>query len=236
MIQKHIKGLQKVTLVDYPKKIACTIFLFGCNFRCGFCHNPELVLGNPKDNYSEEEIFSFLETRKSSLDAVCITGGEPLINLEIEFLEKIKKMGFLVKIDTNGSFPDRLQEIIDKKLVDYIAMDVKSSFEKYNEISGSDADLKKIEKSIKIISNFPDYEFRTTILPRVHDKEELRKIVELLGNITGKMPKRFILQGFKNQGKFIDQKYQKEQDVKEDFLKELTEDIKDCFEEVEFRV
>ena len=236
MSQKQIKGLQKVTLVDYPGKVACTIFLFGCNFKCGFCHNPELVIGNPKDNYSEEEIISFLKTRKNSLDGVCITGGEPLINLEKEFLIKIKKMGFLIKIDTNGSFPDKLKEFINEKLIDYVSMDVKSSKENYALICNSKVEIKKLEQSMVIISNLPKYEFRTTILPKVHDKEELKKIAEWVENICQKIPEKFVLQGFKNQGKFIDQKYQKEKDIEENFLKELKEEIQDCFEEVEIRV
>jgi len=236
MSQKHIKGLQKVTLIDYPGKIACTVFLFGCNFRCGFCHNPELVIGNPKDNYSEEEILTFLTTRKSSLDGVCITGGEPLISIEKDFLKKIKNMGFLVKIDTNGSFPEKLKDLIENKLIDYVAMDIKSSPENYSLIASSKIDIKKLEQSIKIISNLPNYEFRTTILPNFHDEKEIKKTVEWLENVTGKMPKKFVLQGFKNQGKFIDQKYQKEKDVPESFLEKLKEEIKDCFEEVEIRV
>ena len=236
MEQKHVEGLQKVTLVDYPNKIACTIFLFGCNFRCGFCHNPELVIGNSKNNYSEEEIISFLETRKSSLDGVCITGGEPLINLKKDFLKKIKNMGFLIKIDTNGSFPEKLKEFIEENLIDYVAMDIKSSKENYKKISSSQIEIKTIEKSIKIISKLPEYEFRTTILPKVHDKEEMKKIAEWLENICQKIPKRFILQGFKNKGKFIDQKYNKEKDVSEEFLKKLKKEIENCFEETEIRV
>ena len=123
-----ISGLQKLTLIDYPEKIACTVFLFGCNFRCGFCHNPELVLrDNPERVYKEKEILDFLKQRKKYLDAVCISGGEPLINPDLsELLRKIKELGFIVKLDTNGSNPEGLKELIGKKLVDYIAMDVKA--------------------------------------------------------------------------------------------------------------
>ncbi|MCK5616487.1 anaerobic ribonucleoside-triphosphate reductase activating protein [Candidatus Pacearchaeota archaeon] len=236
MLQRHVKGLQKVTLIDYPKKIACTIFLFGCNFKCGFCHNPELVIGNPKDNYSEEEILEFLENRKNSLDGVCITGGEPLINIEKDFLKKIKKMGFFIKIDTNGSFPEKLYELIDEKLIDFVAMDIKSSPENYEKITNSYVNLKNLEKSIKLISSLPAYEFRTTILPNIHDEDELEKIVEWLENTIEKQPKRFVLQGFKNQGKFIDQSYAKEKDVTQKYLEKLKSKIENCFEEVEIRV
>jgi pyruvate formate lyase activating enzyme len=236
MTQKHVKGLQRVTLIDYPKKVACTIFLFGCNFKCGFCHNPELVIENSEDDYSEEKILEFLKERKNSLDGVCITGGEPLINLEEEFLKKIKDMGFAIKIDTNGSFPEKLKELIDKKLINYVAMDIKASPENYKKITNAKINLENLEKSIKIISSLPEYEFRTTILTNIHDKEEIKKIAEWLENITQKMPKRFILQGFKNQGKFIDQSYKKEKDTPESYLKELKDEIENCFEEVKIRV
>src|SRR3989338_8960504 len=130
-----IAGIQKMTLIDYPDKIACTFFTFCCNFKCGYCHNPELVIRKGIiNNYPIEECLDFLKRKRKYLDGVCITGGEPLINHDIkDFLFKIKKMGYLIKIDTNGSNPDRLKEIIDEKLVDYVAMDIKSDKEKYKQ-------------------------------------------------------------------------------------------------------
>ncbi|MBA3064696.1 anaerobic ribonucleoside-triphosphate reductase activating protein, partial [Candidatus Woesearchaeota archaeon] len=147
----QIAGLQKLTLIDYPDKIACTIFLFGCNFRCGFCHNPELVLSDkPKKEYKEKKILDFLRQRKKYLDAICITGGEPLINFDLpELLKKIKGLGFLVKLDTNGSNPKRLKELISKKLVDYIAMDIKADKDNYNVLAEVKIDINQIEESIK---------------------------------------------------------------------------------------
>lgn len=130
-----IGGLQKTTLIDYPNKVACIIFTMGCNFRCGFCHNPELVETNNKGNITEDVFFDFLKKRKKILDGVAITGGEPLLQKDIkDFIIKIKKENFLVKLDTNGTFPDKLKELIKLKLVDYVAMDIKTVLEKYSNI------------------------------------------------------------------------------------------------------
>jgi len=248
-----ICGIVKTTLIDYPGKVACVIFLEGCNFRCGFCHNPELVLLDSEEHkkienkeISEKEFFDFLEKRRNQLEGVCITGGEPLLTLKEEFLRKIKQKGFLIKLDTNGSFPSRLKEFIDKKLIDYVAMDVKSSKEKYQEVTNSKIDVSKIEDSIKIImSSFSDkkiqgYEFRTTIVKKYHNKEEMKKIGEWLSSLSKEVgvnkPKILSLQGFKNKGKLINEEFKKEKDVFEEYLLEIQDEIKDFFEEVEVRV
>ncbi|MBU2562229.1 MAG: anaerobic ribonucleoside-triphosphate reductase activating protein [Nanoarchaeota archaeon] len=230
-----IKGFQKISLIDYPGKIACILFLAGCNFRCGFCHNPELVLDKGHEIYSENKILDFLEKRKNQLDGVCITGGEPLLSLNLDFLKKIKELNYSIKIDTNGSFPEKLEEIIDKKLVDFIAMDIKASKENYNAITNSDVEINKIEKSIKLISNFGNYEFRTTILKEVHTAEEVKKIAKWLNQILGEKPRKLCLQGFKNKGKLLGEEYRNKKDVEEDYLRELKEAIKSDFEEVEIR-
>ena len=216
-----IKGLQKTTLIDYPGEIACTIFLFGCNFRCGYCHNPELVVTANEIDYSEDEILGFLEKRKKYLNGVCITGGEPLMNVDFEFLKKIKNLGYKIKIDTNGSFPEKLKKLIEEKLVDYIAMDVKSSRENYGKVVNSNISIEKIEESIKIISNFQECEFRTTIVEKFHDEEEIRKIMLWLNKITGKKNLRYCLQGFKNSGKLLNPEFSSEKDVSESCLLEL---------------
>jgi pyruvate formate lyase activating enzyme len=232
-----IKGIQKLTLIDYPEKIACTIFLFGCNFRCGFCHNPELVIKDNLEGIPKEEIFSFLEKRKRQLEGVCITGGEPLLTLEKDFLKKIKVLGYPIKLDTNGSFPKKLKELIDEKLIDFIAMDIKGSKEKYLEIIGSDIDLEKIEESIKIISDSNlEYDFRTTIIPDIHDKEEIEKIGKWILKLIGKKAKKYSLQGFRNSGKFIDEKYKKEKNISEEYLMELKEIAENYFKEIETKV
>ena len=231
-----IKGLQKTTLIDYPGKIACTIFLFGCNFRCGYCHNPELVITPQSYNYSENEILIFLEKQKKYLDGICITGGEPLLNIDFEFLRKIKNMGYKIKIDTNGSFPEKLKEIIEEKLVDYIAMDIKTSRENYEKAVNSVVLLEKIEESIKIISNFPEHEFRTTVVERFHDEEEIKEIMIWLNKLTGKKNLKYCLQGFKNSGKLLNPEFSSDKNVNEIFLQELKEICEPFCEEVVVRV
>ena len=216
-----IKGLQKTTLIDYPGEIACTIFLFGCNFRCGYCHNPELVVAPNDFNYSENEILDFLEKRKKYLNGICITGGEPLASIDLEFLRKIKNIGYKIKIDTNGSFPEKLKELIEKRLVDYIAMDIKSSKENYEKVINSPVLMEKIEESIRIISNFPEHEFRTTIVEKFHDTEEIRRIMIWLNKISGKKSLKYCLQGFKNSGKLLNQEFSSEKDVDESYLFQL---------------
>jgi len=232
-----IAGIQKTTLIDYPNKIACTLFIYGCNFRCGFCHNPELVILPCEKEYSQEEILDFLEKRKKQLEGVCITGGEPLLTLEKEFLKKIKDLGYLIKLDTNGSFPEKLKEFIEEKLIDFISMDIKSSKENYQKVTSSNVDVNKIEQSIKLISNSGvDYEFRTTIMNRFHNKEELVKMGKWLNEIIGKKPKKFCLQGFKNKGKVLEESFKMEKDTSEEFLNELKEVSKEFFNEIEIRV
>jgi pyruvate formate lyase activating enzyme len=233
----NIAGFQEFTLIDYPGKIACILFLHGCNFRCGFCYNPELVLAPLGKIYSKKEILDFLKKRKGQLEGVCITGGEPLMTVDIDFLKEIKDMGYSIKIDTNGSFPDLLRELIRSKLIDYAAMDIKSSPENYKKITNFDIDISKIEKSIRIISSLLDYyEFRTTVLEEVHDVKEMEEVSEWLNRICKKKPKKFVLQGFKNNNKFIDESFKKKKNTKNIYLQELKEILKDYFEMVEIRI
>ncbi len=231
-----IMGLQKTTLIDYPGKIACTLFLYGCNFKCGFCHNPELVLRPEGKEYSRGEIFEFLTKRKEYLEGICITGGEPLLNLDLEFLERIKRLGYLIKIDTNGGFPEKLKEMIEKGVVDFVAMDIKSSKENYNKVINSNIDIDKIEKSMKLVSGLKEHEFRTTIIEGIHDVEEVKKIAIWLNKVIGRKPKKFYLQGFKNQEKLLDENFKRKENTSEKFLNELKEGVKDYFDGVEIRV
>jgi pyruvate formate lyase activating enzyme len=233
-----ISGLQKLTLIDYPGKLACTIFLFGCNFKCGFCHNPELVFSNgQKGFYSEKDVLDFLDKRKKYLEGVCITGGEPLINPDLkELIKKIKEKGFLVKVDTNGSNPELLKEIIDQKLVDYIAMDIKTDADSYDILVGVDVDLSKIEESIKIIakSNL-DYEFRTTVIRGYHDSEKIKEIGEWVNNLVGK-PKKYYIQNFiPREGKLVDDKFEKIKPFEDEELEDIKEAAMPYFEKVEVR-
>lgn len=193
----RISGLQKLTLLDFPGVVACIIFTKGCNFRCPFCHNASLVQGENTDEITEEELFHFLEERKNILDGVVITGGEPLIHSDIvEFIKKIKALGYAVKLDTNGTNPQKMQALIDLQLVDYIAMDIKNSKEEYNKACGVDGFLDAITKSVNILLNGSvDYEFRTTVVDGIHTKES---IVALARQIKG--AKRYFLQQYKNSG------------------------------------
>ena len=185
-----IAGLQKLTLLDYPGKTACTVFFGGCNFRCPFCHNWELLDGSYPAQMEEDELLSFLKKRKGMLEGVCITGGEPLISdAIIPLLQKIRDMGYSIKIDTNGSFPDRLKSIIDLGLADYVAMDIKNSPEKYKETAGGFSDMEKIEKSIDLLINGDiDYEFRTTVVNELHTKEDFHA----MGNMISGAEKWFL--------------------------------------------
>ena len=195
-----IKGLQKTTLLDYPEKLACTIFTAGCNFRCPFCHNASLVLrAGEVDEIPEKDLLSYLDKRGGLLDGVCITGGEPLLNPDIEeLIVKIRGYGLLVKLDTNGAFPDRLESLLDKGLIDYVAMDVKNSDKKYGETVGlgESFDISAVNRSIDIImKKAPDYEFRTTVVRELHDLEDLLSIARKL-----KDAKKYFLQKYVDSG------------------------------------
>jgi pyruvate formate lyase activating enzyme len=231
-----IAGIEKTTFIDYPGKIACTIFLYGCNFKCGFCHNPELVTFPLEKEISEQDIFSYLKKRKNQLEGVCITGGEPLLSIKKDFLKKIKEIGYEIKIDTNGSFPEKLKELLEEGLVDFVAMDIKTDKENYSKVVNSEVDLKKIEKSIKlIVSKAKDYEFRTTIVEDFHEIENMRKMAQWLNTLSGKKPKKLCLQGFKNQGKVLDKGFANKKNTSEKYLKSIKEGLKDFFEEIEIR-
>ena len=197
-----IHGLQKLTLLDYPGKTACTVFTGGCNFRCPFCHNALLVTDiDASDTYEEEEILKFLSGRVGLLDGVCITGGEPLMQADIaEFIRKIKELGYKVKLDTNGTFPERLDFLVNNRLVDYVAMDIKNSKEKYAKTAGvGSISISDIERSIGILmASGIDYEFRTTVVKELHTEEDIVKIAEWIKGAKG-----YFLQNFEDSGNLI---------------------------------
>ncbi len=171
-------GLQKLTLLDFPGHVSCTVFTLGCNFRCPFCQNALLVEGEHSPTYDVEEFFSFLQKRKGLLDGVAVTGGEPLLQKDIiPFLRRIKDMGFAVKLDTNGSFPAILREILNQNLADYVAMDVKNAREKYSLTAGWQGDVSHVEESIRILmEGTVPYEFRTTAVAQLHTVEDFSSI------------------------------------------------------------
>lgn len=189
-----------MTLLDYPSKVACTVFLGGCNFRCPFCHNAPLVLMTENGEISTEELLRFLRKRSGVLDGVCITGGEPLINEGLEALmREIRSLGYSIKLDTNGSFPERLNAVIGSGLADYIAMDIKNSFGKYAETAGADVDTDKISKSIDIIMSCGiSYEFRTTIVRGLHTDDDFERIGKRIRGAQA-----YYLQNFVNSGSLI---------------------------------
>ncbi len=196
-----IGGFQKMTMLDYPGKIACTIFTYGCNFKCPFCHNARLVLDEATP-FTEDEILSYLNKRRGVLDGVCISGGEPMLQSDLfDFIKKVKDIGLLVKLDTNGYFPDKLKYAIDNSLVDYVAMDIKNCREKYALTAGNDKiDISNIEKSVEILRNGRvDYEFRTTVTKELHTPEDFKKIGEWICGA-----KRYYIQSFVDSGNLIE--------------------------------
>jgi len=198
----HIHGLQKMSMVDYPGKIAATVFAGGCNLRCPFCHNALLVTElSQSPRLDTEQVLAFLRSRKNLLDAVVLSGGEPLLqNDAADFLAQVKAMGFLVKLDTNGCYPAALKEILDRKLVDYVAMDIKNTPEKYAITVGvPDFDLAPVRESVALLMNSGvEYEFRTTVVRQFHTEADIRAIG---GWISG--AKQYFLQNFEDSGNLI---------------------------------
>jgi pyruvate formate lyase activating enzyme len=225
VVNMKIKFIQPITLIDYPGKLACTFFLFGCNFRCGFCYNSELVLHEKTKDLVLEDIFNFLDKRIGQLEGVCFTGGEPLMTLEENFLKKIKEKGYFIKIDTNGSFPEKLRKFIDAGLIDYVSMDIKGRMEDYSKIVSVPVNLQKIEESIKIVSSLKEYEFRTTFVSRFHNIENILQEIGWVYSIVGKKISKFCLQGFKNYGKFIDDSFLSERNILEEELNNIKEKV-----------
>ncbi len=177
-------GFQKMTMLDFPGYVACTVFTPGCNFRCPFCHNSLLVTRmNDNEIYTEDDILSYLKKRKGVIDGICISGGEPLMHDDIfDFVKKVKELGFLVKIDTNGSFPEKLKKLIDSGNIDYVAMDIKNCPDKYGEtVAITDYDFEPVRKSVQILlSGKVKYEFRTTVVKEFHTPQDMVKIGELI--------------------------------------------------------
>ncbi len=190
-----IGGLRKFSLIDYPGKTSAVIFTVGCDFRCRYCHNPELVI---PEKYTSEiplsEIYDFLESRRGKLDGVCVTGGEPTLHKDLpEMLEKIKSMGFLVKLDSNGGNPEALKNFIDKGLVDYIAMDIKAPLEDYPKITGRPASVEKLKESIDLIMKSGiEYEFRTTVAKSLTSADDLTKIARVINGAENYYLQKFI--------------------------------------------
>lgn len=233
-----IGGLQKFSLLDYPGHLAAIIFTQGCNFRCHFCYNPMLV--RPPDDLSYvsaptdlkvgaeakdhrlalSDLFVFLSSRAGKLEGVVITGGEPTIHPDLpDFIRQIRELGFKIKLDTNGTNPEMLEKLIESRLVDYLAMDIKGSPARYSEVTGVAVDLEKVKKSVKIImeSGLP-YEFRTTLVPGLIDKQDLKSMGELI-----KDAKKWYLQQFKSDIDLVDNDFRGAAGFKASELKEFVQ-------------
>jgi len=234
-----IAGLQKYTLIDYPGKIACVVFLAGCNFRCPWCYSSELVLPTKiakQPRITEQEFFDFLKQRQRLLEGVVVCGGEPTINKDLpKFIEKIKSFGFAVKLDTNGSNPQMLKDLARSKLIDYVAMDIKApiepEFQIYKKILGEGATVHDIEESVEFLKKgLVDFEFRTTCVPGVHKKEDFKKIAEWIGRPGVK----YYLQNFVGQ-KTIDPEFEKIRPFENKFLQQTAAEISPYFKECKLR-
>ena len=227
----NISGIQKLTLLDFPGKLACTVFTSGCNFRCPFCHNAALVLPGMSDHIDEQEVLSFLKKREGILEGVCITGGEPCLQPDLEaFIKKVRELGFAIKLDTNGSFPEKLSSLLEKWLLDYVAMDIKTSKERYSEVCGVQNEklLENVQKSVEILkSSGVPHEFRTTTARELQTKEDFEKIGRWLSG-----EKRYFIQQYEASGELVGDEmtpYEKEE------LTEFAKVMKNFVENVEIR-
>jgi len=223
-----IGGLQKNTLVDFPGKLACTVFISGCNFSCPWCYSAELVLPEKIRNHPvipEDEVFAFLKERVGLLEGVVICGGEPTRNSDLpEFIKKIKDLGYLVKLDTNGTNPTMLASLIDNKLIDYVAMDIKTSKEKYPSLFAEKVKIADIQKSIDILSkNKIGYEFRTTVVPTIHEREDIISIANWI-----KGAPRYYLQRFRPE-KTIDPAFEKIRSYPDEWFQDVLNQISPLF-------
>ena len=245
-----IAGLQRTTLIDYPGKLACVVFLAGCNFRCPWCYSSELVLPLKivkQPRISEKEFFDFLRERKGLLEGVVICGGEPTINKDLpQFIEKIKNLGYAVKLDTNGSNPKVLKDLVDTKLIDYVAMDIKLNLKfeirnlklKYEDIMCEGVKIEDIQESVEFLKTHStgsgpsgvDFEFRTTCVPGVHTKEDFLEIAKWIGGPNIK----YYLQNFRAE-KTINPEFEKVQPFKDEFLKEIAKEISPYFKICQLR-
>ncbi|MFA5871516.1 MAG: anaerobic ribonucleoside-triphosphate reductase activating protein [Parcubacteria group bacterium] len=230
-----IGGLQKLTLIDYPGHIAATVFTVGCNFRCPFCHNPELVSSKFKvqsSKFMEDDFFKLLSERQGKLEGVCITGGEPTLQQDlIEFIRKIKALGYKVKLDTNGARPDVLRKLYSEKLLDFVAMDIKNSLINYGKTTNSEVDVERIKLSVDLVRNSGvDYEFRTTVVPGLHSEKAFLKIAKWL-----KGSKKYVLQVFEDKGKILDPSLKKKTKGKKMDIDKIAKNIKGYFGKIEVR-
>ena len=230
----EIGGLQKLTLIDYPKKLACTVFTTGCNFRCPFCYASELVLPEKIKNQpkiAQSVFFNFLKEKKGLIEGVVICGGEPTIHKDLpSFIKKIKKMDYAVKLDTNGSNPSVLKKLIGSNLIDYVAMDIKGPKESYQKLTVRKINVANVERSVKILKESKiDFEFRTTIVPEILEKKDITQVARWIGP-GGK----YYLQGFRPE-KTVDPKFEKVKPYPGEYMVEIKNAVAPLFDVCEIR-
>jgi pyruvate formate lyase activating enzyme len=227
----NIGGFQKTSLLDYPDRISAIVWTSGCNFRCPFCYNKSLALGTA-ELFPQDEILSFLSKRKALLEGVVISGGEPLLHDDIvDFIKKIKDLRLLVKIDTNGTFPERLRELLDQQLVDYVAMDVKAPQKKYQQLTGTKLDVNKIDASIELLkTKAPAYEFKTTVIPGLLTKGDIIDIAQWLNGAE-----TYFLQQFKIKAPLVSSALETTIPYSREYLLETLEEIKPFFKHCALR-
>ena len=220
-------GFQKLTLLDFPGRVACTLFTKGCNFRCPFCHNALLVTDIDEVSYTDTEILDYLKKRIGILDGVCITGGEPLMQKELEdFIKNVRALGYAVKLDTNGSYPDKLKDLVNKGLIDYVAMDIKNTAEKYPLTAG--VPNANVEESIEfLLSGKVPYEFRTTVVAEHHNIQDIEEIAK---RISG--AEKYFLQKFVDSGHLIGENLH---ELDENTMKNMLEVVKKYVKTAELR-
>ena len=230
-----ISGLQKMTLLDYPGRVACTVFLQGCNFRCPFCHNSELLGGNGEAVMTDAELLAFLKKRQGILEGVCITGGEPTLQKELpDLLRRIKELGYPVKLDTNGYRPQVLRALVEEGLVDYVAMDVKNGPDTYAETVGIPLEMSRIEQSLLfLLENKVPYELRTTVVHPLHSAASIQDMAQWLEKLQGKSRfRKLFLQSFVDQDTVLFGGLESPGDEK---LEEYREILKNLAETVQIR-
>jgi pyruvate formate lyase activating enzyme len=221
----NIGGFQQTSLIDYPDKLCAIIWTLGCNFRCPFCYNPQLVL-EQTPTIAEEDVLAFLQKRTKQLDALSISGGEPLLQPDLAaFIKKVKKLGYLIKIDTNGSLPDTLAALLDQHLIDYVSMDIKAPPDTYKTLTGKDVDITKIQHSIQLIKEqAPAYEFRTTMIPSLLTKEDIITIAQWITPAT-----TYYIQQFKYDTPVLSPQLQQNKPYPRVYLEETLKAIKPYF-------
>lgn len=233
----RIAGIQKLTMVDYPGILAATIFLQGCDLRCGFCHNPDLVFNRIAPTHTKAKALEFLKTQRRFIDGVCITGGEPLVSLDIDFLRELRKMDFKIKLDTNGFHPKKLKLLLDENLIDYIAIDIKGLPLQYATLAGCKGDVDDLIESIRLAVTVKNYEFRTTVVPTHHTPLIVKQMMEWLLFVAQKekLQAYYVQQFVPRRGKMLSSEFDNIRTASNQLLEDCHTQVKGFFDICEIR-